>query len=64
MLPFQGEMVSGYLNPTRWVGLAYIALSGRRKKIIKLIINKNYIDRLHLFLLTSFIIPKINGVIV
>ncbi|MDR2438793.1 MAG: hypothetical protein LBE12_05405 [Planctomycetaceae bacterium] len=29
MLPFQGEMVVGDLNPTRWVGLAYIALSGR-----------------------------------
>jgi hypothetical protein len=34
MLPFQGEMVVGDLNPTRWVGLAYIALSGRRKKIM------------------------------
>jgi hypothetical protein len=29
MLPFQGKMVVGDLNPTRWVGLAYIALSGR-----------------------------------
>jgi hypothetical protein len=27
-------MVSGHLNPTRWVGLAYIALSGRRKNIM------------------------------
>jgi hypothetical protein len=35
MLPFQGETVGGTLNPTRWVGLASIALSGRRKNIMK-----------------------------
>jgi AraC-like DNA-binding protein len=28
LLPFQGETVVGTLNPTRWVGLAYSALSG------------------------------------
>jgi hypothetical protein len=32
MLLFQGEMVVGDLNPTRWVEPAYIALSGRKKK--------------------------------
>jgi hypothetical protein len=31
MLPFQGETVAGTLNPTRWVGLAYLALSGQKK---------------------------------
>ncbi|MDR2117509.1 MAG: hypothetical protein LBP87_14125 [Planctomycetaceae bacterium] len=31
MLPFQGEIVVGHFNPTRWVGLAYVAPSGRRK---------------------------------
>jgi hypothetical protein len=31
MLPFQGDVIVGDFYPTRWVGLAYIALSGRRK---------------------------------
>ncbi|MDR2755404.1 MAG: hypothetical protein LBC20_06825 [Planctomycetaceae bacterium] len=29
ILPFQGEIVGDDCNPTRWVGLAYIVLSGR-----------------------------------
>jgi hypothetical protein len=31
MLPFQGEIVDGDFDPTRWVGLAYVVLSGRKK---------------------------------
>jgi hypothetical protein len=31
MLPFQGEIGGDNFNPTRWVGLAYIVLSGRNK---------------------------------
>jgi hypothetical protein len=31
MLPFQGEMIVGHFTPTRWVGLASVAPSGRRK---------------------------------
>jgi hypothetical protein len=42
MLPFQGETVVGTLNPTRWVGLAYIALSGRRKNIMNLIKKQKF----------------------
>jgi hypothetical protein len=34
MLPFQGEIVGNDFNPTRWVGLAYVVLSGRRKKVV------------------------------
>ncbi|MDR2438146.1 MAG: hypothetical protein LBE12_02090 [Planctomycetaceae bacterium] len=34
MLPLSGRNWLLTLYPTRWVGLAYLALSGRRKKIM------------------------------
>ncbi|MDR2117339.1 MAG: hypothetical protein LBP87_13255 [Planctomycetaceae bacterium] len=37
MLPFQGEIVVGNFNPTRWVGLVYVAPSGRKKISINLL---------------------------
>jgi hypothetical protein len=37
ILPFQGDLVGDNFDPTRWVGLAYVVLSGRRK-------NKNSTD--------------------
>jgi hypothetical protein len=46
MLPFQGKIVGGDFNPTRWVGLAYTVLSGRKKMLLNRY-EKFYIFNFH-----------------
>jgi hypothetical protein len=43
ILPFQGDLVGGNFDPTRWIGLVYVVLSGRRRKKIPLIYDIIYI---------------------